>query len=915
MLLGRVPERERIDHLLGDARAGRSGAIVFSGEAGVGKTALLEYAAGTAKGFRVLRAIGIESEASFAFSALMQLTRPVLGALDHVPEPQRDALERALGLGLAEAGAHESFLAYAGTLSLLAAAADEEPLLCLVDDAHWLDSSSADAIAFAARRMEAERIAILFAARQREGRGLNAPGVEELTVTGLDEPAARELLAGGPARVAPAVAHRLIAATQGNPLALIELPAILSVEQRAGREPLDAPLPAGESIERAFLSRARALSDAARRALLLAAASDTGDLDVIVQAAGKDAYAVDEAETAGLVRVRGGDLVFRHPLVRSAVYSGAPAGDRRAAHAALADAIGASNPARRAWHLAEAALGPSEGTARALEDAASAAGRRSTEDEGRLLERAARLTPDPTQRAPRLLRAGAALHEAGRAEEAMALLDLGLAIVEDPLLRADLHETRLYVARALGSVGANVETCLAEAERVEALDPLRAAGILYHATYQAFERYDLERSAALFRRMEQLAAAGGELSLPTLGAHVWQALREGRSEDVRAPALAGADAALAQARLDEKAVDFAECLTFIEDYPPARRLLERAVPEYRARGRIVDLVRALAALANLELRLGNVARASVAAHEAVQLSEEGALDYWIAWSRARLAGVEAVIGRENECRANVDRSVEICRETGDRETEAHAHDALGRLELGLGRSEQAIAALSDAAAIAGGIAHPGYILWRPDLIEAHVRAGRDRDARRVLLELEETAGSGPWATAVAARCLALVADDDGAFEKAHACCDEWVSPFERARTELVWGERLRRDGHRVAARERLMAALAEFERLGASSWAARAREELRASGQTVTRGGLIVTERLTPRELEIALHAAAGLTNREIGARLFLSPKTIELHLGRVYRKLGLRSRTELASVMPSGSARGRETPYPSVAR
>jgi DNA-binding CsgD family transcriptional regulator len=915
MLLGRVPERDRIDRLVAGAREGRSGALLLRGEAGVGKTALLEYSAGSADGFRVLRAIGIESEASLAFSGLMQLTRPVLGALDHVPEAQREGLERALGLGLGDAGAHETFLAYAGTLSLLAAAAEEQPLLCLVDDAHWLDSSSADALAFAARRIEAERIAMVFAARPREGRGVDVRGVEELAVGGLDEPAARELLAAGPAPVAPAVAHRLIVTTEGNPLALIELPAILSAEQRAGREPLDVPLLAGESVERAFLSRARALSDAARGALLVAAASDRGDLDIIVSAAGEYGGALDEAEAAGLVRVRGGELAFRHPLVRSAVYFGAPAGERRAAHAALAEAIGVSDPGRRAWHLAEAALGPGDEVARALEEAASAAGRRSIEDEGRLLERAARLTPDPAERAPRLLRAGAALHEAGRAEEAMALLDQGLSLAEDPLLRADLHETRLYVARALGTVGANVETCLAEAERVEALDPLRAAAILYHATYQAFELYDLERSGALCRRLEELTAATDEPSLPALGALAWQALCAGGSEEVRAPALRGADAALALDRLDEKAVDFAECLTFIEDYALARRLLERAVPEYRARARVVDLVRALDALANLELRLGNFARASVAAHEAVQLSEDGALDYWIAWSRARLAAVEAVIGREDECRANVHRAVAICRETGDRETEAHAHDALGRLELGLGRTEQAIAALSEAAAIAGGVTHPGYILWRPDLVEAFMRAGRESDAARLLSVLEETTAAGPWAAAVTARCHALLADDDAAFEEAYARCDERVSSFERARTELVWGERLRRSGHRLAARERLVAALAELERLGASSWSARAREELRASGQTVRRGGPAVTERLTPRELEIALHAAAGLTNREIGARLFLSPKTVELHLGRVYRKLGLRSRTELASAMPSGSAQARETPYSDVGR
>jgi AAA ATPase domain len=348
MLVGRHPERARIDSLLADARAGRSGAILLIGEAGVGKTALLDHAAGAAPGMGVLSAIGIESEASLAFSGLMQLVRPVLGALEHVADEQRAALERALGLG--QAGDRELFLAYAGALSLLAAAAEEEPILCLVDDAHWLDTSSAEALGFVARRIAAERIAIVFAMRPQEGRGLDPRGIEELSVEGLDREAAIELLGSAAAPVAPAVAQRLIAATGGNPLALLEVPGLLSEEQRSGREPLDDPLPAGASVERAFLTRASELSEAARWALLVAAASETGELDLIIPAAGEGAQAaLDEAERAGLVHVRGAELSFRHPLVRSAVYSNAPAGERRGAHAALAAAAG--DPARRAWHL------------------------------------------------------------------------------------------------------------------------------------------------------------------------------------------------------------------------------------------------------------------------------------------------------------------------------------------------------------------------------------------------------------------------------------------------------------------------------------------------------------------------------------------------------------------------------------
>ena len=914
MLVGRTPERTRIDSLLADAREGKSGALVLTGEAGVGKTALLDYAAEAAEGFEVLRAIGIQSEASLAFSGLMQLVRPALGSLDHVPEEQRGPLERALGLG--QAGERELFLAYAGTLSLLAAEAEEQPLLCLVDDAHWLDTSSAEALGFVARRIGADRIAFLFAMRPDEGRGLDPRGIEQLDIHGLDERSAIELVAAGPHQVAPAVAHRLVKATGANPLALMEVPTLLTEEQRSGREPLDDPLTVGASVERAFLARASALSEDARRALLVAAASESGELDVIVPAAGDGSQAaLDEAERAGLVHVRGAELGFRHPLVRSAVYSNATAGERRAAHAALAAAAG--DPARRAWHLSEAAIGHDEEIAAALEQAATVAGRRCTEDEGRLLERAARLTPDPAERVPRLLRAGAALHEGGRGDEAMAVLDEGLSIVEDPLLRADLHEVRLYVARANGTVRANVQSSLAEADRVEALDPIRAANLVYHAAYHALERYDFDRSATLAARLQALAAAAGaeDRSLPALAHTAWHELIGGSSDDVRRVSVAGSEAVLAHDRLDEKAVDFAECLTFIEEHELAGRLLERAVPEYRGRASVVDLIRALAAVASLDLRLANVARASVAANEALLLSEEHALDYWVAWSLARLTTVEAVIGRGDEGRAHAARAVAICQETGDRETEAHAFAALGRLELGLGRAEEAAVALATAASIAGGVAHPGYILWRPDLVEAELRRGRREEAERITRELERRSSETAWTAAVAARCEALLSGADAAFEEALARSEPPVSSFERARTELVWGERLRRDGRRLDSREQLGSALAEFERLGAGSWAARAREELRASGQAVHRDRPHVLEKLTPRELEVALHAASGLTNREIGARLFLSPKTIELHLGRVYKKLGVRSRTELPGALPDRESGVREIPYMGAAR
>ena len=326
MLLGRERECARLDELLDEARHGHSRALVLRGDPGIGKTALLEYAIESADGFRVLRAVGIESESKLAFSGLHQLLRPVLWALDQVPEAAAEALSRCLAL--TEPGEVNPFLAYAGVLQLLAAAAERGPVLAVLDDAHWLDPASAEAITFAARRLEAESVALLFAVREGEATRLDTRAIAELRVEGLSPAAASELLLAGAngGSITAGVAGRLVAATAGNPLALVEIPPMLSEAQRAGTEPLDDPLAVGESVERAFLSRARSLSPEARDALLIAAASDAGDLAAIARACGGSAAPLDEAEAAGLVQARGGELSFRHPLVRSAVYSAAAAG-------------------------------------------------------------------------------------------------------------------------------------------------------------------------------------------------------------------------------------------------------------------------------------------------------------------------------------------------------------------------------------------------------------------------------------------------------------------------------------------------------------------------------------------------------------------------------------------------------------
>ena len=526
MLFGREHECARLEELLDDARNGHSRALVLRGDPGIGKTALLEYAIERAEGFRVLRAVGIESESKLAFSGLHQLLRPVLGALDQVPEAGAEALRRSLAL--AEPGEVNPFLVYAGALQLLAAAAEREPILAVVDDAHWLDPASAEAITFAARRLEAESVAVLFAVREGETTRLDARGIPELWIKGLSAEAAGELLAevnGG--SIAAAVAGRLVAATEGNPLALVEIPPMLSEGQRAGTDPLDDPLAVGESVERAFLSRARSLSPRAREALLIAAASDSGDLAAIARACGGSVAALDEAEEGGLVRVHGGELSFRHPLVRSAVYAAASAGARREAHAALAEAFGEEDADRRAWHLAAAAIGPDEAIAAALEGAAERArGRGGVGAEARLLERSAALTPDPDHRASRLGQAGWAAFLAGWSDESLALLERGLQLVADPLTRADLHDSLAYVFWSRASpAGVHSERCVAEAESVAERDPVRAAKLLWHATEGAGIGFDVDRSRELSERAWSLVEGGDEEQIAhALATRAWHAI-------------------------------------------------------------------------------------------------------------------------------------------------------------------------------------------------------------------------------------------------------------------------------------------------------------------------------------------------------------------------------------------------------
>jgi DNA-binding CsgD family transcriptional regulator len=892
MLVGRELECARIDAVLDAARGRRSGALVLRGEAGIGKTALLEYAVAQAGDFRVLRALGVESEAELPFAALQQLLRPVLDAATELPLLQSRALRTAFAI---EAGpAPERLTVSVATLSLLAAAAEDGPILCVVDDAHWLDQASSEVVTFAARRVEAEAIALFFAAREPETAHFSAEGVPELRVQGLGGDAARALLVEGPDLADP-VAQRLLELTEGNPLALIEIPRALSMQQRLGQQPFDEPLPIGSVIERAFLERVNALTREAQRSLLLVAAG--GDADSLwpaLETAGLGVEAIEEAEDAGLL-VRGRS-VFAHPLARSAVYQGVRPAERRAAHAALAEVT--ADPDRRAWHLAAATEGPDEMVAAALDDAATAARRRGgAAAEARALERAAQLTPDTETRARRLLRAALAAYAAGWDEHSERLHAYVADLTSDPQLRARAIGERAYLLYWRGEFDRAHAIAVRE---VDSAPPEEAGVILAPAVTVLFHRLEIPAALALAQRAWQLAGpaadASGDLCwLP------WMQTLAGRHDEALALLRSSVDRVEPGTTV---AIQVGTTLLYLEDYARAREVLESVVKRTREAEAPGILSYALDQLAKLETREANLMQAYALELESLQMAELQGRDVGLAASLVWLDLIESMLGRE-ERGTHAQTALVIAEGRGDAYNVVRARGALGLAALARGDAAEAADWLEPAVEMVtdGGVGNPNWFRLDADLIEALARLGRSEDAEPHLARFEQHAQStcSLWGRAAAARCRAFLAPDSemvDAFETALRLQNDDPSTFERARTELCYGERLRRVGQRRAAREQLGSALTTFDRIGAQPWAERAQIELRASGAHLRRRDPTAAEQLTPQELQIALLVAEGLTNRDVAARLFLSPKTIEFHLTRIYRKLEIHSRAELVRRM-----------------
>lgn len=911
MLVGRDGACSSIDALLDGARTSTSGIVVLRGGPGIGKTALIRYAHEQATGMRTLTTTGVESESVLAFGGLYDVLRPVIDLLGDIPPPQSRALAGSLSLGPPVNA--DRFTTCAATLSLLAAATDRSPVLVTVDDAQWVDLPSLEALLFAGRRLRSEGVAILLATRDDGGETLDVGGATTIGLAGLDPESTAALLSDLTTnRVSPTVARRLHEATAGNPLAIVETASSLTGAQLAGSAPLPDHLPA-RSVERAFTRRLATLAAPVRRALLVAAAASgdgVGEIERAIDALGIHPPSLDTAEEAGVIAIEAGRVRFLHPLMRSAAYHSAPATERRAAHRALANVVADEQGRdRRAWHLASAATGPDEEVARALEEAAvEAQAKGGHASAATTFERAARLSPDGGAVVRRLVLAAGAAHAAGLSQHALELLDEALERSDGGPIRAEIQQARGAIQTTVGEPLRAHRMLVEEATCIEPADPDRAAQMLTHAAESCFQIGRIGDAVATARRACAVARAGPT----TLAAELMlcDALVLA-GEPSSAKQLLKEHAGGAMGSSDSAGwlamPPFAQMAGWLEEYDSARAIAGGFIAAARSASVLSFLPYTLAVLSEIDFRIGAWASARAGASESVELGTQTGQESVLVFSLVSLGRVEAARGRAAEARSCAGQALARAERLGVGSIDVYAGSLLGLLELGLGNPTGAIEHLEPLGDIVCGMgmAHPGVVQWAPDLVEAYVMTGRKADARRALATFGEQARrtDNTWAKAAAARCAGLLADVEDyerCFEEALRWHSETTTPFERARTEACLGERRRRAGRRAEAREPLRNALEVFDRLGAAPWSKRMRSELGATGERVRRRNEPYSDKLTPQELQVALVVADGATNREAAASLFLSPKTVEFHLGNVYRKLQVRSRSELVRLVTS---------------
>ncbi len=911
-LLDREAERAALDGLLGDLRAGRGRALVVWGEAGAGKSALLEHLAGAAADMRVARAVGAESEMELAFASLHLLCAPLLDRLERLPGPQRDAL--GVAFGLRAGAAPDRFLVGLAVLTLLAEAAEDRPLLCLVDDAQWLDRASAQVLAFAARRLLAEPVGLIFAARDP---GEQFRGLADLEVRGLPEQAARALLGSVVGfRLDEQVRDRIVAETAGNPLALLELPRGLGPAQLAGGFGLVGAQPVPARIEQGFRRRLEALPSDTRSLMLVAAAEPVGDPGLVWRAAGRlaiPATAAGAARADGLLEI-GTRVRFRHPLVRSAVYSAAALEERRAAHRALAEVTDRDrDPDRRAWHLAAAAPGPDEQVAAELERSAGRAQARSgMAAAAAFLQRALELTAEPVRRSARALAAAQASLQAGGLEAAAELLNIAVVGSLDELqqARADLLRGQIAFASTAGSDAPAL--LVKAAKQLEPLDAALARQTYLDAWLAAFFAGRFAGAGDLHEVSRAARAApppGGVPRPPDLLLDGLAVLvTEGRAQ--AAPLLRRAARVFA-----EEEITIAERLRWatpatlaavmVWDEERWHAIEDRHLQSCHEAGLLAQLVISVNHEAVRTVWRGDFAAAASLVAEAEAIAAATGTRHpplgavWLAGFR----------GAEAEAAPLIEAGITDARAAGQGVAVQWLQWAAAILNNGLGRYETALAQAQQAAEQAPELHVSMWAL--PELIEAASRTGQTRRAADALGRLAEATSIGQtdWGQGIYARCRALLSDGEDAERWYRQAADRLSRTRfrpELARAHLLYGEWLRREGRRAEARAQLRTAHEMFAVIGMAAFAERARRELLATGGTVRRRTADTRDQLTPQEAQIARLARADMSNPEIAAQLFLSPRTVEYHLAKVFTKLDITSRRQLRQALP---ASGRDGP------
>jgi DNA-binding CsgD family transcriptional regulator len=900
-LFGRRRELAVLERLLGSAREGHSAVLIVDGEPGVGKTALLGYASDAAQDFRVVRTAGVEWEMELDYAALQQLCSPLLEYSGLLPDPQRDALDVAFGLSAGQAP--NPFLVGLAVLGLLSEAAELQPLLCVVDDAQWLDGASTRALALVARRLMAERVALVFVTRSVSNGFARFP---QLRVGPLGRREARALLESVlPTRLDEFVLERIVAETGGNPLALLELPRGLSPGQLAGGFGLTAALPVSAAIEESFRRRLARLPRDGRRLLLLAAAEPLGDPVLLWRAAeqlGIPEEAAQAIESEGLLRLEGA-VTFRHPLVRSAIYGAAEPNERRDVHRALAEATDPeTDPDRRAWHRAQGASIPDEGIAADLErSAARAQARGGFAAAAAFLERAVELSPDPSRRAQRALAAAQAKFHAGALDDAVDLLETAeSAVAVEDRVAPNVHLLRAQIAFASSRGSDATSLLLAAARELEPIDP-RLARATYLEALSAATFAGRLASGGCAIDVSQAALAGppmpssagpSDLLLQGLAVRFTEGYTAGAP--LLKEALSAFQSEAVMPAEEARWLWFASQVALdLWDDASWTVLSTRQLDLVRQTGEVSALPFVLSFRSGVYAYLGDLRTAALLEEElraAIEATGIAAVPY----GRLTIAALRGDVAGFSELVRTVVRDAEA---RGEGLALTVTEFLSGTLYNGLGRYEDALAALVPSERFYT----EGPAIWAlTELIETAVRLGQTERARSAFDHVEEStrAAGTDWALGIEARSRALLSDGDDAeelYKAAIARLSRTSIRVQLARTHLLYGEWLRRERRRVDARTELRTAYELFRDFGVEAFAERARLELEATGEHARKRTVETLDQLTPQEMQIARLVAEGRTNRQIATQMFISPSTVEYHLHKAFRKLGVTSRMQLA--------------------